>query len=105
MGPEGIELTATHKALIFGYFVLWSVFAALGVILGAAYLLYMVQRVIFGALPEKYKELPDLTAVELICLLPLVALVVWIGVYPMPFLEVIESGLVDTLADLSTALR
>jgi NADH-quinone oxidoreductase subunit M len=100
---------------VFEYRPVFAVFAALGVILGAAYLLYMVQRVIFGTLPDKYKELPDLTVVELLCLLPLVVLVVWIGVYPLPFLEVIESGLVDidvietgladTLANIATALR
>jgi NADH-quinone oxidoreductase subunit M len=100
---------------VFEYQPIYAVFAALGVILGAAYLLNMVQGVLFGTLPETYKDLPDLTAVELACLLPLVILVVWIGVYPVPFLEVIQSGLVDIdvidsglverLTDLTAALR
>jgi NADH-quinone oxidoreductase subunit M len=90
---------------VFQYDPLYAVLAALGVILGAAYLLWMLQRVIYGTLPEEYRRLPDLTAVEIACLLPLVILVVWIGVYPLPFLEVIESGLIDTLADFTTSMK
>jgi NADH-quinone oxidoreductase subunit M len=86
---------------VFQYAPIYAVLGALGVILGAAYLLWMLQRVIYGALPEEYRQLPDLSALEILCLLPLVILVLWIGVYPLPFLEIIESGLVDTLADFT----
>jgi NADH-quinone oxidoreductase subunit M len=53
----------------------------------------MLQRVIFGTLPEKYAGLADLSALELLALAPLVALTVWVGVAPRPFLMVIESAI------------
>jgi NADH-quinone oxidoreductase subunit M len=82
---------------VFQYSPVFAVLGSVGIVLGAAYLLWMVQRVIFGTLPEEYRGLSDLTVAEIACLLPLVVLVVWIGVYPLPFLEVIESGLANVL--------
>lgn len=82
---------------VFHYMPLFAVLGSVGIVLGAAYLLWMVQRVIFGTLPEEYSGLTDLTPVEIACLLPLVVLVVWIGVYPLPFLEVIENGVVENV--------
>jgi NADH-quinone oxidoreductase subunit M len=58
----------------------------------------MLQRVIFGTLPEQYAGLSDLTALELLALAPLVALTIWIGVAPRPFLAVIESAVPALLA-------
>jgi NADH-quinone oxidoreductase subunit M len=62
--------------------------ATAGVILAAYYMLRMFQRVMFGDVrrPEN-RELPDLSGRELAVLLPLVALIFWIGVYPSPFLR------------------
>jgi NADH-quinone oxidoreductase subunit M len=90
---------------VFQYRPLFAVLGSVGIVLGAAYLLWMVQRVLFGTLPEKYGGLGDLTAVEIICLLPLAVLVIWIGVHPVPFLEVIESGLVDALSEFTVVLK
>jgi NADH-quinone oxidoreductase subunit M len=62
-------------------------FATVGVILAAYYMLRMFQRVMFGPVDrEANRSLPDLSGRELAVLLPLVALIVWIGVYPAPFL-------------------
>jgi len=64
----------------------WAAWAVLGIILGAAYLLWLYQRVMFGSVTNPANEhLPDLNAREFVTLVPLVLLALWIGVYPKPF--------------------
>ncbi len=65
--------------------------AATGVIFAAAYLLWALQRVIYHKVdkPENQK-LPDLSPRELLVLAPLVACILWIGIYPAPILRRIE---------------
>jgi NADH-quinone oxidoreductase subunit M len=62
--------------------------AATGVIWAAVYMLWMLQRVVFGKLtkPEN-ANLPDLNAREIGLLVPLLALMLFMGVYPRPFLD------------------
>lgn len=68
-----------------------AVLAALGVVLGAWYMLWMVQRVLFGSLREPSSAaghaVRDLTGREIAALAPLAVLVVWIGVRPGYFLQ------------------
>jgi len=69
-----------------------------GVVLGAAYMLRMYQRVMFGELDtRKNGELEDMTRSELAVLAPLLALIVLLGVYPQPFLGMIETSVATTL--------
>jgi len=64
------------------------VFATSGVILGAYYMLWMVQRVFFGPLTnEKNKNLKDLSLREMVVLLPFIVFVFWIGIYPKTYLS------------------
>jgi NADH-quinone oxidoreductase subunit M len=71
----------------------WAVAAAIGIVLGAAYMLWMYQRVFFGPLsnPEN-KGLADLNGRELAYLVPLVLLCFWIGLYPKPVFRVMEKS-------------
>ena len=70
---------------------MWAAWGALGVVLGAAYLLWLYQRVMFGPVThEENKTLLDLNWREYACLVPLVALAFWIGIYPKPFFSYIE---------------
>jgi NADH-quinone oxidoreductase subunit M len=69
----------------------WAAWASLGIVLGAAYLLWLFQRTMFGPVThEANKSLPDLNLREYAVLLPLVALAFWIGIYPKPFFAYIE---------------
>jgi len=69
----------------------WAAWATLGIVLGAAYLLWLYQRTMFGPVThEVNKTLPDLNAREYAVLLPLVALAFWIGIYPKPFFAYLE---------------
>ncbi len=65
----------------------WAVYAALGVILSACYMLWLYQRVFFGELgPEVRAHAPDLNLREWAAVIPLVAMMVWMGVYSQSFL-------------------
>ncbi|HET7291395.1 MAG TPA: NADH-quinone oxidoreductase subunit M [Vicinamibacteria bacterium] len=66
----------------------WAYWAVWGVVLGAAYLLWLYQRVFWGRLThDENRDLPDLSSRELATLVPLAVLCFWIGLYPKPFLE------------------
>jgi NADH-quinone oxidoreductase subunit M len=65
-----------------------TMLAATGVIWAAVYMLWMLQRVVFGKLTKPENEnLPDLNAREIGLMLPLLALMLFMGVYPRPFLD------------------
>jgi NADH-quinone oxidoreductase subunit M len=62
-----------------------------GIILGAAYMLWLYRRVIFGELTkDSLKNIVDLNPREALVFAPLVALVLWMGIYPSSFLAVME---------------
>ncbi|HWM89333.1 MAG TPA: proton-conducting transporter membrane subunit, partial [Thermoanaerobaculia bacterium] len=83
----------------------WAVFAALGIVLGAAYMLWLFQRVFFGPLtnPEN-KNLKDLNKRELLYLMPIVLLCFWIGLYPKPFFRILERSVEHVLAKVDPSL-
>jgi NADH-quinone oxidoreductase subunit M len=69
----------------------WALFAALGIVLGAAYMLWLYQRVFFGPLTNaENKNLKDLSGREFLYLIPIVLLCFWIGIYPKPFFQILE---------------
>jgi NADH-quinone oxidoreductase subunit M len=75
----------------FGVNHLVAAVGTLGIILGAVYMLWMFQRVMFGPLDnEENHHLPDLTRREIAVLVPLIAMIVFMGVYPQPFLRRME---------------
>src|SRR5882757_3208738 len=66
----------------------WAAFAASGVVLGAAYMLYLYQRTMFGKVENpKNERLADLSHREFATFAPLIVLAVWMGLYPKPFLD------------------
>lgn len=74
----------------------WAVWAAPGIVLAAAYLLWLYQRVFFGKVTNpKNEKLTDLTPRELATFVPLLLLAVWIGVYPKPFFQVLDQPVTE----------
>jgi len=68
-----------------------AIVAAAGVIVAAMYLLPALQRILYNPLDKPENEgLPDLSPRELAVLVPLLACIVWIGVYPAPILRRME---------------
>jgi NADH-quinone oxidoreductase subunit M len=69
----------------------WAAWAAPGIIFGAAYLLWLYQRVMLGQVTNgKNLGLPDMSLRELAVFAPLIVCAVWIGVYPKPLFDVLE---------------
>ncbi|MDQ6676096.1 MAG: NADH-quinone oxidoreductase subunit M [Acidobacteriota bacterium] len=66
----------------------WAAWAALGIILSACYMLWMYQRVFYG---EARELIPDLNLREWACILPLVAMMFWMGIYTQTFLPAIST--------------
>jgi len=64
--------------------------ATSGVIFAAAYLLWAIQRLLYGPLEEANAGMPDLSRREMLVLAPLVAGILWIGLYPAPILRRVE---------------
>jgi NADH-quinone oxidoreductase subunit M len=92
------------EALVFvGAFEVYRVVtmvSALGIVLGAAYVLWMLQRVFLGPLNEKYDSLPDISGRELTSVLPIAVIVVIFGVYPAPLINLIKTSLVHLIGQI-----
>ena len=66
----------------------WAIWASLGVILSACYMLWLYQRVFYGETAEAVRaHIPDLTLREWAAIVPLIAMMVWMGVYSQSFLR------------------
>ncbi len=79
---------------------LYAAFLVIGIILGAAYMLWLFQRIMFGPLDNpKNAELRDLSKRELATLIPLVVLMFWIGLYPTPFLKIMRPSVKNIIAN------
>ena len=74
----------------------WAAFAVTGVILGAAYLLWLYQRTILGQVTNgKNLTIPDMNFREVAMFVPLIAWAIWIGVYPKPFFDVLQQPVTE----------
>jgi NADH-quinone oxidoreductase subunit M len=81
-----------------------TLLASLGVVLGAVYMLFLVERIFFGPLRnEKNAGLPDLSVREGFVLAPMVALILVMGLRPAPFLAPIEAPVARLVARLQEA--
>src|SRR5262245_12085899 len=105
LGLPGTNSFVGEFLVLVGTFY-WSkvatAFASLGVILAATYLLWMIQRVVFGVPdPHHLPKLRDLNQREFATLVPLVLLIFWIGLYPNPIMSRMHQSVISTIASMS----
>jgi NADH-quinone oxidoreductase subunit M len=83
----------------------WAAFlATTGAILGAAYMLYLYRRVVFGALTRAdVKAMLDLSPREMLVFAPLIALVLWMGLYPSSFLRPMQPSVSNLVERVENA--
>src|SRR5678815_2502773 len=83
----------------------WIAFAAgTTLIFGAAYTLWMYKRVIFGAVAnERVQALTDLNGREMLVLGSLAAAVLWMGIYPKPFTDVMHASVNELLRHVAVS--
>jgi len=78
--------------------------AATGVVLGAAYALWLYARVTFGEVKnEEVTHMPDVTGRELTIFIPIILLVLWMGIYPVSFLRGMEPALIKLMGQTEVA--
>jgi len=87
LGAFGVEVIRT-----------FAIISTLGILLGAAYMLWTLQRIFFGKLNEKWSSLTDLDTREYIMLVPLSIIIIFLGVYPSAMLDIMNTS-VNSLVD------
>jgi len=81
-------------------------FAATGLILGAAYALWLYRKVVFGELTkDKLKTIVDMNRREIAVFLPLVLLSIWMGIYPASFLDPMAASVDKLVGDYQAAIK
>lgn len=80
-----------------------GVLAATGIIIGAAYMLWLYQRVFFLETNPKVQGHPDMDMREIMTIVPLIILVLWIGIYPNTFLSFMDASVQNLINRLNTA--
>lgn len=75
-----------------------AVIATVGIVLAAVYILWMYQRTMNGPTAEKVSGMPDLSVRERVAIVPILAIIVALGFYPKPVLDVINPSVEHTLS-------
>ncbi len=101
LGLPGLSGFVSEFLSLIGAFGVWpwqTMVSVLGVVLAAAYMLTVIQRVLLGPLNEKWRALTDVNPRELISLIPLLLLVLALGIYPLALLKVQHATLQQLLS-------
>jgi NADH-quinone oxidoreductase subunit M len=99
----GLNTFVSEFLVLVGTFSRYKVaatFATAGIILASIYVLWMYQRAMGGPVAESVASMPDLRLRELLAVVPLVVLIVGLGVYPKPVLDVINPAVKATMSQI-----
>jgi len=93
LGLPGLSGFVSEAMIFMGVFPVHrtvAIISALGIIIGAAYVLWMLQRVFLGPKNDKWDDLPEINGREMFTLVPIGLIVILLGVYPMPVLNLMK---------------
>jgi NADH-quinone oxidoreductase subunit M len=98
LGSMGADSLGTHPWI-------YTAFATTGVILAAVYLLWMFQSVFMGALKNpKNEKLRDVNKRELAIFIAFLVFIVWIGIQPSPYFDLMDSTVANLVRDIGTTV-
>ena len=101
LGLPGLSSFVSEFLVLVGTFTRYKVPAVIGtvgIILAAVYILWMYQRTMNGPTVEKVDGMPDLSGREIVAVAPVIALIVALGFFPKPVLDVINPSVQQTLS-------
>tara|TARA_Y100000590_G_scaffold429105_2_gene541283 strand:- start:23 stop:703 length:681 start_codon:yes stop_codon:yes gene_type:complete len=104
LGLPGTSGFVAEITIFLGTFPAWqihTVIGALGVVLTAGYILWMIQRSVFGPVNKKYSDITDASFVETIPIAILIIAIIGVGVYP----SLISDMLVEGITPILNAVR
>ncbi len=96
LGLPGLSGFISESMIFIGAFPTFRtmvMISATGIVIGAAYHLWALQRVFLGPLNPKYAQLEEINGREIFCLTPLVLISLFLGVYPMPVLDLMSTSM------------
>ena len=96
LGLPGLSGFVSEALVFLGTFFVWgwpTAIAVFGIVLTAGYILWMVQRVLFGPTLTRYGQISDATLVEKVPLVVMVIAIVVIGIYPSILTDVFSTGI------------
>jgi NADH-quinone oxidoreductase subunit M len=103
LGLPGLSSFVSEFLVLVGTFTRYrvpAVIATVGIILAAVYILWMYQRTMNGPTAEPVRGMRDLSRRELTVLAPIVAVIVALGIYPKPVLDVINPAIKHTMTQV-----
>ena len=98
-GLSGFVSEALSLLGAFQTFQTLTIISAVTIVLTAGYMLWVLQRVFLGTLPDKWKGLTDMNGRETLMLASLAAIVIFLGIYPSPLLNLMNTSL-NTLSGI-----
>jgi len=105
-GLPGLSSFVSELMIFIGAFTsdairVLTVISAIGIVLGAVYMLRALQKIFLGKMKDEYKTLKDLTVREYVMFVPLGIIVILFGIYPTPMLDIMNK----TISNLLTAIQ
>ena len=100
LGLPGLSGFIGEALCLIGAFPVYRtivIISTIGILLNAAYFLWSFQRIFLGKLNEKYADMPEINGRELFTLVPLAILVIFLGIYPTPVLNVMKATMANLI--------